>query len=99
VTHVGKLYNVCANLIAHRLVAEMPEIAWAYCWMVSEIGRPIDQPQIVDVRVAPTGGRPPNGLRPVIRKVVRRELEAMPQLASKLLDGRIAIDCWPLAPT
>jgi hypothetical protein len=29
--------------------------------------------------------------------VVSSELEAMPQLAARLLDGDIALDRWPLA--
>lgn len=97
VTHVGKLYNLCASLIAQRLVAEVPEIAAVHCCMVSEIGRPIDQPQIVDVRIETASGRTLNGLRPVTQTVVRRELEAMPDLADQLLGGAIAIDRWPLA--
>lgn len=97
VTHVGKLYNLCAGLIAQRLVSEIPEIAAAQCFMVSEIGRPIDQPQIIDIRVPPANGRRPNALRRLIQALVSSELETMPQLAARLLDGDIAIDRWPLA--
>lgn len=97
VTHVGKIYNVCASLIAQRVVTEIPEIAAAQCFMVSEIGRPVDQPQIIDVRVEPAEGRRLNTWRRPIQDVVSSELEAMPQLAAKLLDGDIALDRWPLA--
>ena len=51
VTHVGKLYNVAAARIAQTLVREIAEVEEAYCWLVSRIGRRIDQPQAVDVRV------------------------------------------------
>lgn len=97
VSHVGKLYNLCASLIAQRLVTEVAEITAAQCFMVSEIGRPIDQPQIVDIRIETAPGRTLSGLRPVVQTVVRRELEAMPDLADQLLDGAMAIDRWPLA--
>jgi S-adenosylmethionine synthetase len=97
VTHVGKIYNVCASLIAQRLVTEIPEIAAVQCFIVSEIGRPIDQPQIIAVRVEPTEGRHLNTLGRPIQDVVSSELEAMPQLAARLLDGDIALDRWPLA--
>src|SRR5678816_4896815 len=52
VSHVGKLYHVIANRIASRLVAEMPDAEAATCMLVSRIGAPIDQPALVDVRVA-----------------------------------------------
>jgi S-adenosylmethionine synthetase len=65
--------------------------------MVSEIGRPIDQPQIIDVRVEPAEGRHLNTLRRPIQAVVSSQLEAIPQLAAKLLDGDIVLDRWPLA--
>jgi S-adenosylmethionine synthetase len=64
---------------------------------VSEIGRPIDQPQIIDVRVEPAEGRHLNTLRRPIQAVVSSQLEAIPQLAAKLLDGDIVLDRWPLA--
>jgi S-adenosylmethionine synthetase len=96
VSHVGKLYNLCASLITQRLVEEIPDIVTAHCYMVSEIGRPIDQPQIVDVRIETARGRTLHGLRPMVQNVVRRELEAMRDLADRLLAGAIAIDRWPL---
>jgi S-adenosylmethionine synthetase len=55
--------SLCASLVAQSLVAEVPEIAAAHCFMVSDIGRPIDQPQIVDVRIETAPGRTLNGLR------------------------------------
>jgi S-adenosylmethionine synthetase len=97
VPHVGKLYNLCASLVAQHLVTEIPEIAAVQCFMVSEIGRPIDQPQIIDVRVEPAEGRHLNTLRRPIQAVVSSQLEAIPQLAAKLLDGDIVLDRWPLA--
>jgi S-adenosylmethionine synthetase len=97
VTHVGKLYNLCASLIAQRLVIEIPEVASAHCCIVSEIGRPIDQPQNVDVRLEPVNRRPMTGLRPMIEAVVRDEFETISRLAARLLDGELAIDRWSLS--
>ncbi len=51
VSHVGKLYNVLANRIAHAVVAEIPDAAEAQCFLLSRIGRPITEPQIADVGV------------------------------------------------
>ena len=50
-THVGKLYNVLAHRVARALVAEVPGVREAHCYLVSRIGSPIDDPQLIDVKV------------------------------------------------
>ncbi len=52
VTHVGKIYNVLANRIARAIVDEMDGVAEAYCSLLSQIGRPIDEPRLIDVRLS-----------------------------------------------
>jgi S-adenosylmethionine synthetase len=37
-THVGKLYNLAAERMAEALVAELPELREAQCYLVSQIG-------------------------------------------------------------
>lgn len=51
VTHVGKLYNLVAQRIAAALVAEVPGVREATCYLVSQIGRPITSPEVIDVKV------------------------------------------------
>jgi S-adenosylmethionine synthetase len=51
ITHTGKLYNIAARRLAHALVEELPEIEEAHCWLVSSIGHPVHEPQVLDVRV------------------------------------------------
>lgn len=50
VSHVGKLYNVLATRIARALVKQVPDMEEAYCYLVSQIGRPIREPLRVDVK-------------------------------------------------
>ena len=94
-THVGKLYNICAGLTAERIVGEVPGIRAVNCFLLSRIGQRIDQPQIVDLRVASEGAGLDN-LRPNLEAIVRDELQKLPQLAEDLLDGRLGLDRWPL---
>jgi S-adenosylmethionine synthetase len=51
VSHVGKLYNVAARDIAQRVVQTIPEVVRAECLLVSQIGAPITEPSVVEVRV------------------------------------------------
>lgn len=96
VTHVGKLYNILASLIAEDLVSEVDGVLAAECFMVSEIGQPIDQPQVVDLRFEPARGIHLSGRAPAIEDIVRRHLASLRHLADDLIDGRLVFDRWPL---
>lgn len=96
VNHVGKLYNLAAGLIAADLVSEVEGILAAQCLMVSEIGRPIEQPQIIDLQILPAQGASLAVMAPRAEDIVRRHLAGLHCLANDLLDGRLAFDRWPL---
>lgn len=51
VSHVGKLYNVAAHLLAQALVDDIEEVQEAECYLVSQIGSAIDSPRTKLVRV------------------------------------------------
>ncbi len=51
ISHVGKLYNVAANMIAREVVERFPAVENVYIYLVSQIGRPINEPQLVHTRV------------------------------------------------
>jgi len=97
VTHVGKLYNLSAGLIAARVVDAIPEISEARCQLVSQIGRPIAEPQIAELRVRCAETRPLAELAPRIREIVGDELARVGSLWRELVEGRLAIDRWPFA--
>jgi S-adenosylmethionine synthetase len=96
VTHVGKLYNLSAGLMAAALVENIPAVASATCVLVSQIGRPIDDPQIVDLRLRTVDGSPVEDLTAQVEEIVRAELDGVGRLADALLDGTVAPDRWPL---
>jgi S-adenosylmethionine synthetase len=96
VTHVGKLYNLCAGLAAEALVERLADVEAAQCIMVSEIGRPITQPGWVGVQVALADRTTLLDVRPAIEEIVQAEINDMPNLRTDLLKGRLALDRWPL---
>jgi S-adenosylmethionine synthetase len=96
VTHVGKLYNILAGLIAHAVVEKVPEVLEAQCQVVSRIGEPIDRPQSVIVRLYPTGKQGLGQLTSGVAAIVEAELGAIQFLAERIVNGSIAIGRWPL---
>jgi len=96
ISHVGKLYNIAAGLIAETVVAEIPEAAAAECYLVSRIGQPIDEPQIAEVRLCPRAPRPAAFFAPAVAPIVRRRLAELRELWREILSGAVALDRWPL---
>ncbi|GBF08560.1 S-adenosylmethionine synthase [Aeropyrum pernix] len=77
VNHVGKIYNVVANEMAALIHREVKGVEEVYVKLVSQIGKPIDRPLIVDVKVRMEGGRD-------VTADAKREIEA---IANSVLDG------------
>jgi len=89
VTHVGKLYNLLAPRVASRIISELSDVESAECLMVSQIGRPVDDPWLVDLAlVTPTDAR---ALEPAVAEIVRSELGRLPALRDELLAERLPV--------
>jgi S-adenosylmethionine synthetase len=96
VGHVGKLYNLAAGLLAERLVAELADVLEAHVLLVSRIGAPVDDPPLADLRLRRAEGAPAAALAASAEEIARSEVARIPALADELLDGRLALDRWPL---
>lgn len=94
VTHVGKLYNIAASLIAQRLVESLPGIAEAQCLMVSQIGRPVDQPQAVVVSARSSSAAAVS--EGEVAAVIEHELTRLGSVAEELVSGTLVVGRWPL---
>ncbi|HWQ44115.1 MAG TPA: methionine adenosyltransferase, partial [Methanosarcina barkeri] len=51
VSHIGKIYNLLSHRIAARIYRQVPDVSEVYVWLLSEIGTPIDQPQIATAQL------------------------------------------------
>jgi len=51
VSHVGKIFNVVANIIANRIHKEVQGIKEVYVGLLSQIGKPINEPLAVDIKL------------------------------------------------
>jgi len=91
VSHVGKIYNVVAQEIAGHVVDEIAEISHATCMLVSQIGAPVTEPQVIDVRISTHDGAPPSRYLPRISEIVRDDLESIPALADRIVRGGISV--------
>lgn len=91
VTHVGKLYNLAAQRIAEELVDGMDAICAAECYLVSRIGSPIHEPQVIDLRLSLASGADLEPLRTEIEERVHTVLGQLPSLREQLIAGRLSV--------
>lgn len=85
VTHVGKLYNVVANRIARATIDEFAEISEAYCFLVGQIGRPIDHPYTADLKVRTRDDAALPGMESRLRTLVQDHLASLRGLWRELI--------------
>jgi len=87
VTHVGKLYNLVADRIAHAIVTEVPAATEAYCWLLSRIGDPIDEPQVADLKLRLEDPDGFEAARPRALEVVQDSLRRVSTLWREIVGG------------
>ena len=87
VTHVGKLYNLVADRIAHAIVTEVPAATEAYCWLLSRIGDPIDEPQVADLKLRLEDPDGFEAARPRALEVVQDSLRGVSTLWREIVGG------------
>lgn len=86
VSHVGKLYNVLADELAAELVRQVPGVTAADVRLVSCIGRPIDEPQVVHVELA-LEDRSLDDVRPKVTALARAKLASLGEVTRRLVRG------------
>ncbi|MGA8049924.1 MAG: methionine adenosyltransferase [Burkholderiales bacterium] len=87
VSHVGKLYNLLATRIARALVGEVSGVREAHCYLVSQIGRPITDPQLADLKLRLEDPGALAALRPRVAELVKGHLSGLVTLWRELLEG------------
>ncbi len=91
ISHVGKLYNVMAREIAESVVLELDSIEAAACVLLSRIGRPVAEPEMVDLRIATVEDRPWEGLRARLEQIVGDQLLDLGEMTERLLRGEVQL--------
>ncbi|MEP9410597.1 MAG: methionine adenosyltransferase [Candidatus Brocadia sp.] len=88
ITHTGKLYNLVAGEISAEAAMD-PDISWAECYMVSQIGMPITEPQILHIKIH--SGLDQKVLEEKCMGIIQKHLNQMPQLWTGILERRYSL--------
>ena len=90
VSHIGKIYNLLSHRIAARIYRQVPDVSEVYVWLLSEIGTPIDQPQIATAQLIMKKGSL-GEVEKEAAEIIEKELENIHAFSMELAAGKVSI--------
>lgn len=92
VNHTGKLLNVTANSIAKRIIKECDKISEVNVLILSQIGKPIDEPQLCNVQWIPSDKNLPKAsVENDMKSICNEELGKIPKLWKDYMKGKFEL--------
>jgi len=91
VSHVGKIYTIMTHQVADRIYQEVRGVREVYVWLLSQIGTPIDQPQVAAAQLCLEKRARAAVATRKVREIMERELANMNQLTRELAEGRYPV--------
>ncbi|WP_247728690.1 methionine adenosyltransferase [Halovivax limisalsi] len=89
VNHIGKIYNLLSTEIARAVVGEVDGVTDLRVRLLSQIGRPIDEPHVADVHVITDEAVSLADVEDEIRTIVDRELAGVGGLTNRVIEGEL----------
>jgi S-adenosylmethionine synthetase len=91
VSHVGKIYNLLTYEIANRVYEKVSGIKEVYVWLLSQIGRPINEPKVAGVELILKRGVDFKPTSKLATEIVRSELNSINDFTDRLTQGKIPV--------
>jgi S-adenosylmethionine synthetase len=90
ISHVGKLYNVLALLAARDIVEKVPAVGEIQIYILSQIGKPLDEPLVASASVTTADGSLSAGDRDAVEAILNEHLADFNGLRAKILNMEVA---------
>ncbi len=89
INHVGKIYNLLANLIANRIAEEVEGVREVYVRILSQIGKPIDDPKALSVQLIPKKGYDTQKMESSVRSIAEEMLGRVGEITDMVIEGKV----------
>jgi S-adenosylmethionine synthetase len=89
INHIGKIYNILSTQVAQKCVKEVDGIEEIYIRLLSQIGKPIDQPLVASVQVLMKPDIRLSDISRDIEAVVDSELAGITCITEKIIRGEV----------
>jgi len=90
-SHVGKIYNVLTNKIATDTYQNVNGVEEVYVWLLSQIGKPIDQPLIASAQVRTEENTKIEEIQEPVEEELNKQLENIKRFCNDLSKGKMKI--------
>ncbi|MFB6084666.1 MAG: methionine adenosyltransferase [Halorientalis sp.] len=90
VNHIGKIYNLLSTDIAEAVVDEVGGIRELQIRLLSQIGRPIDQPHVADAHVVTEDGVSVADIEDEVTEIVDERLADVTSITERAIEGDLA---------
>ncbi len=92
VTHVGKLYNILAFKIAEDISKVAGgDVKEVHVRIVSQIGKPVDEPQVASIQVIPAQGVNIARYKDEFTRIADEWLANLPKVTEMLVNGEVNV--------
>jgi len=91
VSHVGKIYNALCYRIANRVMDDVGGVKEVYVWLLSQIGKPINEPSVVSAQIVPENGVELSKVSVLIDEIISDEFDHLHEFCNDLAMGKITL--------
>ncbi|MBN2477855.1 methionine adenosyltransferase [Candidatus Micrarchaeota archaeon] len=88
VNHVGKIYSVLAHEMAFDIVREYPQVEDVSITLLSQIGKPIDQPKVASIVIVSDEY---DTVKDKVHSLVDKQLENVTEITNKIVEGKAKV--------
>lgn len=90
VSHVGKIYNVLAKIVANKIYEETG-VCEVYVEILSQIGKPINKPLIANISIIPSNNSSFNSVKYEAENIMQEWLDNIHRITEMILNREISI--------
>ncbi len=90
VNHVGKLYNVMSEEIAED-ISDLDGVKEVFVRTLSQIGAPIDQPKVLNVRIVPEEGFSAEDFESSAEGIAKEHLNKIKDISNRIVEGKVRV--------
>jgi S-adenosylmethionine synthetase len=90
VNHIGKIYNLLSTRIAESVTEEVDGIRDLQVRLLSQIGRPIDEPHVADAQLVTEEGLEVADIEEEVVAIVDEELADVTDVTRSVIDGDVS---------
>ncbi|VTT86153.1 Archaeal S-adenosylmethionine synthetase [Halorubrum sp. DM2] len=90
VNHIGKIYNLLSTRVAESVTSEVDGIRDLQVRLLSQIGRPIDEPHVADAQIVTEDGVELGDIEDDVLAIVDRELADVTDVTRSVIEGDVS---------